>query len=113
MEKTSRRPRVSDAPEGTRSFAIVMEDPGSSRGAFTHWLLHDTPATTTVLWEQSSAKALCISFVRHAARKLASADIEIQQDDHDHIDWKIADAGGREAPLARCNDSLLIQSRVE
>jgi hypothetical protein len=43
----------------------------------------------------------------------ASADIEIEQDDHDHIDWKIADAGGREAPLARCNDSLLIQSWIE
>jgi len=43
----------------------------------------------------------------------ASADIEIQQDNHDHIDWKIADAGGREAPPARCNDSLFIQSGIE
>ena len=87
MEKTSRPRWRGLMPEGTRSFAIVMEDSDSSRGAFTHWLLHDTSA--------------------------ASADIEIQQDDDDHIDWKIADAGGREAPLARCNDSLLIQSWIE
>ena len=52
----------SDAPEGTRSFAIVMEGPDAVRGTFTHWLLHDIPATTTVLWEQTSAKALCNGF---------------------------------------------------
>ena len=49
----------SDAPEGTRSFAIVMEGPDAVRGTFTHWLLYDIPATTTVLWEQTCAKALC------------------------------------------------------
>ena len=47
----------SDAPEGTRSFALVMDDP-DARGTFTHWLLYDIPATTTVLWEQACAKAL-------------------------------------------------------
>ena len=52
----------SNAPEGTRSFAIVMEGPDAVRGTFTHWLLHDIPATTTVLWEQTSAKALCNGF---------------------------------------------------
>ena len=52
----------SDAPEGTRSFALVMEDPDAARGTFTHWLLYDIPATTTVLWEQACAKALCNSF---------------------------------------------------
>ena len=45
--------------------------------------------------------------------QFALADIEIQQDGHDHIDWKVADAGGREAPLARRNDGLLIQSWIE
>ena len=35
-----------------------MEDPDRTRGAFTHWLLDHIPATTTVLWEQASAKAL-------------------------------------------------------
>ena len=52
----------SDAPKSTRSFALVMEDPDASRGTFTHWLLYDIPATTTVLWEQACAKALRNSF---------------------------------------------------
>ena len=52
----------SDAPEGTWSFALVMEGPDAARGTFTHWLLYDIPATTTVVWEQASAKALCNSF---------------------------------------------------
>jgi Raf kinase inhibitor-like YbhB/YbcL family protein len=39
-----------------------MEGPDAVRGTFTHWLLHDIPATTTVLWEQTSAKALCNGF---------------------------------------------------
>jgi Raf kinase inhibitor-like YbhB/YbcL family protein len=52
----------SDAPEGTRSFALVMEDPDAARGTFTHWLLYDIPATTTVLYEQAGAKALCNGF---------------------------------------------------
>lgn len=52
----------SNAPEGTRSFALVMEDPDSARGTFTHWLLYHIPATTTVLREQTSARALCNSF---------------------------------------------------
>jgi Raf kinase inhibitor-like YbhB/YbcL family protein len=33
--------RVSDAPDGTRSFAIVMDDPDAPRGTFTHWLAYD------------------------------------------------------------------------
>ena len=52
----------SDAPAGTRSFALVMEDPDAARGTVAHWLLYDIPATTTVVWEQAGAKALCNSF---------------------------------------------------
>jgi Raf kinase inhibitor-like YbhB/YbcL family protein len=35
--------RVSEPPAGTRSYAIVMEDPDAPRGAFTHWLAYDIP----------------------------------------------------------------------
>ena len=52
----------SDAPERTRSFALVMEGPDAVHGTFTHWLLYDIPATTTALWEQRCAKALCNGF---------------------------------------------------
>jgi Raf kinase inhibitor-like YbhB/YbcL family protein len=34
---------VSDPPDGTRSFAIVMDDPDAPRGTFTHWLAYDIP----------------------------------------------------------------------
>ena len=34
----------SDAPEGTRSFTLVMHDPDTPRGDIVHWLLFDIPA---------------------------------------------------------------------
>jgi Raf kinase inhibitor-like YbhB/YbcL family protein len=52
----------SGAPDGTRSFALVMEDPDAPRGTFTHWLLYDIPATTTELRDQADGKALPNSF---------------------------------------------------
>ena len=33
-----------DVPEGTRSFALVVDDPDAPGGTFTHWLLYDMPA---------------------------------------------------------------------
>lgn len=36
-------------PAGTRSFALVMDDPDAPGGTFTHWLLFDIPATATSL----------------------------------------------------------------
>lgn len=40
---------VSDPPEGTRSFAIIMDDPDAPKGTFTHWLAYDVPADGTEL----------------------------------------------------------------
>ena len=34
---------VSDVPDGTRSFALIMDDPDAPKGTFTHWLLYDIP----------------------------------------------------------------------
>ena len=39
----------SGAPEGTRAFALIMDDPDAPKGTFTHWLLYDIPARTTAL----------------------------------------------------------------
>lgn len=33
-----------DAPEGTRSFALVVDDPDAPSGVWNHWLLYDIPA---------------------------------------------------------------------
>lgn len=35
---------VSDPPPGTRSYAVVMDDPDAPGGTFTHWLAYDVPA---------------------------------------------------------------------
>jgi Raf kinase inhibitor-like YbhB/YbcL family protein len=38
-------------PSGTRSFALLMHDPDSPKGDFTHWLLWDIPSNETSLAE--------------------------------------------------------------
>ncbi|HEY8550809.1 MAG TPA: YbhB/YbcL family Raf kinase inhibitor-like protein [Vicinamibacterales bacterium] len=41
----------SDVPEGTASFALIMDDPDAPGGVFTHWVLYDIPADGTELGE--------------------------------------------------------------
>jgi Raf kinase inhibitor-like YbhB/YbcL family protein len=35
---------LSNPPDGTRSFALIMDDPDAPKGTFTHWLAYDIPA---------------------------------------------------------------------
>jgi Raf kinase inhibitor-like YbhB/YbcL family protein len=48
-----RSPRLTwtGAPEGTRSFVLIMDDPDAPRGTFTHWVVYDIPPDTTELAE--------------------------------------------------------------
>jgi Raf kinase inhibitor-like YbhB/YbcL family protein len=55
--------RVFEAPEGTRSFALIMEDPDAPKGMFTHWLAYDIPAGKTDL-QVDAGKTLRNSFGR-------------------------------------------------
>jgi len=55
--------RVSNPPKGTKSFAVIMDDPDAPRGTFTHWLAYDIPASTPDL-KVDSAKTLRNSFGR-------------------------------------------------
>jgi Raf kinase inhibitor-like YbhB/YbcL family protein len=41
----------SDPPAGTRSFALVVEDPDAPSGTFRHWLLYNIPADYRALDE--------------------------------------------------------------
>ena len=34
-----------DPPQGTKSFALVMDDPDAPGGTWVHWLLYDLPAS--------------------------------------------------------------------
>lgn len=38
-----------DVPGGTRSLALVVDDPDAPGGTFTHWVLYDIPAVTREL----------------------------------------------------------------
>jgi len=44
-------PEVSweDAPAGTKSFALIVEDPDAPMGTFTHWVVYDLPASARKL----------------------------------------------------------------
>jgi len=54
----------SGAPEGTRSFALTVDDPDAPGGTFTHWLLYDIPAGTTGLPAPPGGRSLRNGFGR-------------------------------------------------
>jgi Raf kinase inhibitor-like YbhB/YbcL family protein len=39
-----------DPPEGTKSFALIVEDPDAPVGTFTHWIVYDMPPTFKELY---------------------------------------------------------------
>jgi Raf kinase inhibitor-like YbhB/YbcL family protein len=54
---------VNDPPEGTRSYALIMDDPDAPGGTFTHWLVYDIPPGAGEL-RVSAGKTLKNSFGR-------------------------------------------------
>ena len=39
----------SDAPAGTRSYVLIVDDPDAPKGTWLHWLLYDVPAKVHTL----------------------------------------------------------------
>ncbi len=39
----------SGAPQGTKSFALIVDDPDAPRGTWVHWVIYDIPANVTEL----------------------------------------------------------------
>lgn len=54
----------SGSPDGTRSFALIVDDPDAPGGTFTHWLLYDIPPQTTELPGTPIGKTLRNGFGR-------------------------------------------------
>lgn len=43
--------RWQEVPAGTKSFALIYDDPDAPNGTWVHWSLYNLPATTTALVE--------------------------------------------------------------
>ncbi len=46
----------SDAPQGTRTFALIGDDPDAPAGTWVHWVIYDIPAQTHSLPEAVEKK---------------------------------------------------------
>jgi Raf kinase inhibitor-like YbhB/YbcL family protein len=55
---------VRDPPEGTKSFAVITDDPDAPKGTFTHWLAYDIPAESNAL-RTTAGKTLKNDFGRN------------------------------------------------
>jgi Raf kinase inhibitor-like YbhB/YbcL family protein len=50
-----------DPPAGTRSFALIVDDPDAPVGTFTHWVLFDVPGSARSLAEAPPQKTVGLS----------------------------------------------------
>jgi len=55
--------KLSEPPQNTRSFAVIMDDPDAPKGTFTHWLAFDIPTSDAEL-QSDAGKTLRNSFGR-------------------------------------------------
>ena len=46
---------LSGVPNGSKSIAVICEDPGAPSGTFTHWVLYDVPASKHTIAERALA----------------------------------------------------------
>lgn len=51
----------SGAPEGTRSYVVLIEDPDAPSGTFRHWAAYDLPADRTGLEEAAAPEHLGVN----------------------------------------------------
>jgi Raf kinase inhibitor-like YbhB/YbcL family protein len=54
----------SAGPDGTRGFALTMEDPDAPGGTFTHWVLYDIPPQATQWPGEWNGKTILNGFGR-------------------------------------------------
>ena len=54
-----------NAPAGTKSFALIVDDPDAPAGTWTHWLIYDLPPSTAALPEDT----LKVAQLRNGAKQ--------------------------------------------
>lgn len=59
---------ISDIPEHTVSLVLIMEDPDAPKGTFTHWVMWNIPAGTTVI-PKNAGTNFAIQGVNSSGRK--------------------------------------------
>ena len=63
-----------DPPEGTRSFALICDDPDAPVGTWVHWVLYDLPASTLSLPEAVPPEAELPDGGRHGQNSWGRSD---------------------------------------
>lgn len=61
-----------DAPAGTQSFALIVDDPDAPGGTFTHWTLWNIPGQTTALPQGVPASAVLSNGARQGKNDFGS-----------------------------------------
>jgi Raf kinase inhibitor-like YbhB/YbcL family protein len=51
---------TSNAPAGTQSFALIVDDPDAPMGTWVHWVLYNIPSSTTSLPESTNADGISV-----------------------------------------------------
>lgn len=63
-----------DPPEGTLSFALIMDDPDAPGGTWVHWVLYNIPPETRMLPENVPAEPILADGSEHGKNSWGRAD---------------------------------------
>ena len=73
----------SEVPAGTKSIAIIMDDPDAPMGTYVHWVLYDLPAATLELAE--GVQATGVAGVNSSRKSIYSGPCPPRGSEHHYI----------------------------